>query len=378
MPASATAGINLGLAFDYATHDWIGVSKDVDYIFGGYLLSWNFGFYPRVSAVDGYIPFDREPLPQSVPGHSLAYWKARHPDWIVYRCDRRTPAYYGNGNTSVPLDFSNPAVRAWQVDQAAKLFGAGATGVAFDNFTFANFDGRCGVYRNGVWSRLGYPGWWRNNRKQTADMIVWLRSIRRRLLREFPTKTLTVNFTTELSGLRNLKAIVPYIDMDFDEAGFSDYGRRRISGLAWQHEVDGLEYLNSRGKAFFVNGVVGAANDQSVTHDDLNWALANYLLVKGAQSYTYVYAGDEVGGSPSGYGTFYDRPEYHVQVGFPVSSRYESQGVQMRRYSHGLAIVNPSGSRAYTVRLSRTYRDMYGAAHSFVRLAPTTGIVLLG
>ena len=65
-----------------------------------------------------------------MPGHSLRDWVRSHTDWIVYRCDGKTPAYYGqNGGSNVPLDVSNPAVLSYQLAQVDKLFAKGANGV---------------------------------------------------------------------------------------------------------------------------------------------------------------------------------------------------------------------------------------------------------
>ncbi len=371
--------IHLGLAFDYSAHNAGAVSRNVDYIFGGYFVNWKFGIDPAVGHDDSYLPFDVDGYPQSYPGHSLSAWQAKHPDWIVYRCDRKTPAYYGFGNTSVPLDFSNPAVRAYHFREAATLFGAGASGVAFDDFTFANVEDRCGVYRNGVWTPLGYPGRWQDNAKVNNDMMRWLRDIRRELKRKFPRKTFGVNMNFIVSGLDRVREVTPYVDMFFDEAGFTAYGHQNLSGVNWQREVDGLEYLNSQGKAVDINGIVSAASDASVTPDQLNWVLSNYLLVKGPHSYTYVYAGNHGGyvGSPSGYGTFYDRPQYHIPIGHPTSNRFSSYGVQMRYYSAGLVIVNPSSWQTFAVPLGGDYRDMFGHHYTAVTVPPTSGIVLL-
>jgi hypothetical protein len=374
--AETGRGIHLGLAFDYNAAS--ALASNIDYVFGGHFLDWDFRLAPSTAHGDGYIPFDTDPFPQTFPGHSLSWWQANHPDWIVYRCDGKTPAYYGSGNTDVPLDFSNPSVRDWQVTQAMTLLARGAPGVAFDDFTFANFENRCGVYRNRVWTPLGYPGAWEDNAKYTADMVEWLRNVRAQLKARFPDRTLTVNLAPSVSGLANLKLVTPYIDMDFDEAGFTDYGDHNLSGEAWRREVSALEYLNSRGKAFDVNGIVNAAGDGSVGRAQINWVLANYLLVKGGHSYTYVYAGNSGGftGSPSGYGAFADRPEYHLPIGTPTSGRHESQGVQMRDYSNGLVIVNPSPS-TYTVKLPSALLDAYGESHDSVSLGPATGVVLL-
>jgi hypothetical protein len=167
--------------------------------------------------------------------------------------------------------------------------------------------------------------------------------------------------------------------MIFDESGYTDYGKTRLTGSAWQTETAALEYLNRHGKGFDVNAIVSAPNDAAVTSIQLTWALANYLLVRGPTSYTYVYGGKGLGfgGSPSGYGTFVDRPEYHIRIGHPVSGRYVSDGLQVRAYSGGVVIVNATNSASYAIQLGRVYRNMKGHAISSVTLSPATAIVLL-
>jgi len=376
---SSTNGIHLGLAFDYDAHNAAAISRQIDYIFGGYFVDWNTGIDPAVDHDDAYIPFDFDGFPQNARGHSLADWKAKHPDWIVYQCDRRTPAYFGDGNTAVPLDFSDPAVRAYQFREAATVLEHGASGVVFDNLTFANFENRCGVYRHGVWSPLGYPGRWRDNAKLDGDMLGWLKGMRAQLQSHFPSKTLGINMNLLISGFGHLRAVTPNIDMLFDEAGFTAYGGQNLASTNWQREVQALDYLTAQGKAWDVNGIVPADRDSEVTPEEINWVLANYLLVKGPHSYTYIYAGAHRGfsGSPSGYGTFYDRPEYHIPIGRPLSNRFSSSGVEMRYYSGGLVIVNPSSWQSFPVALGGTYQDMFGHTYTALTLAPTSGIVLL-
>ncbi len=372
--------VHLGLAFDYHAHDSAAVAHAVDYIFGGLFVDWNFGFNPPVNHTDAYIPFDTDGYPQTIPGHSLRDWQARHPDWIVYQCDRKTPAYYGAGNTNVPLDFSNPAVQAYQLHEAAVTFRRGADGVAFDNFTFANYESRCGVYRHGVWASLGYPGAWKRSPGYDSAMLAWLRNMHLQIRQQFPGKSLGLNVNFFVSGVDKVPLITPFIDVAFDEAGFSAYGGHRLSGTAWEQQASLLEYLGDHGKAVDINGIVNAPDDAKVSHDDLNWVLANYLLVKRQHTYTYVYAGNHGGftGSPSGYGTFYDRPEYHIQIGHPTSNRFASSGVEVRYYSGGLVLVNPSASQLETVPLDAAYRDMFGRPYTTsVTLPPVSAIVLL-
>ena len=376
--SSTNSNIHVGLAFDYDAHNTQAVSRTVDYIFGGYFVDWNFGIRPRVPHIDGYLPFDSDGYPQNAPGHSLNDWVRRHPDWIVYQCDRRTPAYYGQGDQTVPLDVTNPGVVRYQLSQVAKLFANGADGVVFDVFSFQNLSGRCGVYNNGAWEPLGYPQTGDDNARIDRDVLGWLRSISRAIRARFPGKTIGLNLNLLDTGSR-LRDVAPYVDLIFDEGGFTSYGRENLSGEAWRSEFEGLQYLNRVAKPFDVNGIVSAPDDQSVSEDQINWVLANYLLVKAAHTYTYIYAGNGRGftGSPSGYGTFYDRPQYHISIGRPASAAITSQGVLMRHYSQGLAIVNPSPRQTFRVALGGTYRDTFGHAYTAVTLPPTSGIVLL-
>lgn len=375
---STSSDIHLGLAFDYSVRNAAAVSRSVDYIWGGYFVDWNLGIHPGVPHIDGYLPFNIDGYGQNVPGHSLRDWLRRHPDWIVYRCDRKTPAYYGQGDGNVPLDVTNPGVLRYQLSQVSKLFAKGANGVVFDVFGFKNIAGACGIYERGVWKALGYPPTNQDNARIDDDALRWLRSMSQAIRSRFPGKTIGLNLNLVEAGSR-LREIASNVDMIFDESGFTAYGDRNLSGEEWRAEFEDLQYLDRVGKTFDVNGTVPAPDDESVTPDEINWVLANYLLVKGTHTYTYIYAGNRhgFGGSPSGYGTFYDRPQYHIPIGQPRSGAVDRQGVVMRYYSHGLAIVNPSPGQSFRVSLGKPYRDTFGHLDTAVTLPPTSGIVLL-
>lgn len=373
-----SSNIHVGLAFDYDVHDAAALSRSVDYIWGGYSVDGTPSIDSRVPHIDGYLPFNFDPYPQNVPGHSLTDWVRGDPDWIVYRCDAKTPAYYGIDGGNVPLDVTNPSVVRYQLSQVGKLFAKGADGVDFDVFGFTNISGACGIYERGVWKSLGYPPTNQDNTRLDDDALHWLRTMSQAIRSRFPGKTISLNLNLVEAGSR-LREIAPYVDMIFDEGGFTSYGSQNLSGAAWETEFEGLQYLDSVGKAFDVNGIVPAADDQRVSEDEINWALANYLLVKGAHSYTYIYAGNDSGAgtSPSDYGTFYDRPQYHIAIGQPTTGAVHGQGVVMRYYSHGLAIVNPSPRQTFRVSLGKPYRDTLGNVYTALTLAPASGIVLL-
>jgi len=56
-----------------------------------------------------YIPFHRDfgIFTNNTLIHDLSYWKSLHPDWVVYKCDRITPAYQ-YGDLNMPLDLPTP------------------------------------------------------------------------------------------------------------------------------------------------------------------------------------------------------------------------------------------------------------------------------
>src|SRR5205823_3414748 len=130
-----------------------------------------------------YIPFHRESGTFTNPGatHDLNYWKAMHPDWILYKCDRVTPAYEF-GDPNVPLDFSNPDLVPWQVQTyGLPASQSGYDGIAADNVSLQNYFGACGVYVNGQW-RQRYTGevedpQWR------VDVVAWLARMQQALHR---------------------------------------------------------------------------------------------------------------------------------------------------------------------------------------------------
>ena len=83
-----------------------------------------------------YMPYSR--APSASLGFNLAWFERHHPDWILYQCDRKTVAFW-DGETaptgSVPIDFTNPEVVAWQVaNQSVKALQLGYDAMAFDNF----------------------------------------------------------------------------------------------------------------------------------------------------------------------------------------------------------------------------------------------------
>ena len=103
---------------------------------------------------------------------TLAWWQQNHPDWIVYRSDRKTPAWEGH-DVDVPIDASNPAVVEWQLDRVEEAIRAGYNAMATDNVHFANTWAAAGVWdRAGRWHQKYTGQLW--DQSHTAVVLKWL------------------------------------------------------------------------------------------------------------------------------------------------------------------------------------------------------------
>jgi len=96
-------------------------------------------------------------------------------------------------------------------------------------------------------------------------------------------------------------------------------------------------------------------------------------LVKGQLSYIHHlwYPGE--------YNRLLITPEYSAAIGHALGPMYQSQGVYMRDFSNGKAIVNPSSYDTFNIFLpSGVFQDLYGNNLDTLTLDPQSGIVLLG
>jgi hypothetical protein len=319
-----------------------------------------------------YIPFHREAGTFTNPNatHALSYWKAFHPDWILYKCDRVTPAYEF-GDPNVPLDFSNPALVAWQIQTyALPASENGYDGIAADNVSLQNYFGACGIYVNGQWKQL-YSGQvddpqWR------ADILTWLSHMQTALHRLAHPLALIPNLSIGNIPPTNpiVQQVVAHIDGIVDEDGFTEDSRGDLSDAAWTQLVQFMVSVQQAHKPFYV---VNQFASSSVSQQEIQWALASYLMGKGHNAAIFI-------STYQGYGGDTRYPEYNAQVGSPVGAMYAAQHVYWRTYSAGLSIANPSATQTYTVTLNAThsYVDLYGyIVQKQVTLPPHSGLVLL-
>jgi len=340
------------------------VAKPEDEI--GYVdLVWGSRFPAQPEGVYNlyYYPFDRD-RDGGTGGlhHDITWFLENHPDWIEYTCDQKTPAYE-YGNPHVPLDITNPAVIEYMMQTyIVPAIQKGYQGIAFDNVDFNNNGYRCGVWRDGVWvEQSNYIG----------NILAWASSMYTRL--HALNVSVAMNFPYDLNYPAESDQIYQYLDIAVDERGFTNWGRSQddyFSDRTWLTNMQALLSLDALGKGFVSINEMPEDFDV-VSQAEKQWALANYLLVKGRYSYIAITGVQE-------YGIIFTTPEYSAAIGHALNAMYQSQDVYMRDFSNGLAIVNPSSSQSFTITLpTDIYQDLYGNNLDTITLEPRSGIVLL-
>ncbi len=369
---STWSNIHLFLTFDYNISNPAASARNYDFVWGASAnnVSAFRSANPNIF-LTYYIPFFRDAgtFSDSQP-YSLSYWQTTHPDWILYQCDRHTPAYEF-GDPNVPLDFTNPAVVQWQVQTYAEPAAAGGyDGIAADNLGFHNHSGACGVYVNGKWvqhysGQLVDPQW-------NVDVITWLARMQQALHHLQHPLALIANF-----GLGNLpwndvqvQQVVSHTDGILGEEGFTNYGSGYLTDSAWIQKIQFIESVQQQEKPYYI-----IDQFHSVGHAEIQWALASYLMCKEQAAALYI-------STAQGYGSATWYSEYTVPIGTPSGSMYEAQNVYWRDYSNGLVIVNPSSTNTYIVTNYAPpgyhFDDLYGnQIGPAITLPPHSGIVLL-
>jgi hypothetical protein len=370
-PFDTWNNVHIFQTFDYNISNAAGIAHRYDFVWGaqaGNIAAYRTG-NPHIS-LSFYIPFNRDwgVFPDSNRRYSLRWWQAQHQDWILYRCDRVTPAYYP-GYPNVPLDFTNPAVRAWQIRAYAQPASAsGYDAIAADNIIFQNYAGACGVLKNGRWMQLysGQP----NDSRWRADIINWLRQMQQALHSLPHPLALITNFYVGNAPFSDsqVQQIANYSDGLLDEDGFTLSGRGYLTDRKWLQRVLFMQSVQQQHKPYYVIDLSPA-----VGRLEIQWDLASYLMGKGHSAALCV--------TPIGeYGSTQLYNEYNAQIGHPLGPMYRAQNIYVRSYSHGLSIVNASSTNTYTLTLSAAhhYIDLYGnAVARTLTMPPHSGMVLL-
>ena len=309
-------------------------------------------------------------------GQNLSTWQKTHPDWIVYQCDRVTPADIGSFDVS--LDMTNPNVIAWQIQQLKQIITTQPlyTAVATDCYGFFNHYGSCGVWQNGIWKQL-YSGELYDDTFKNAS-ITWAKYFSA-FVKQLNLKFIP-NFSTAGTHWydNNMDDLMTAIDGVVSEEGFTMAGTGLVTKTEWLNKQEWAKKLQDNNKAYYpINEWY--RDNFTVSENVRQFILASYLMAN--YNTSAIYTSDA-----HHYGYPYQWPEYQIKVGHALNNFYEvsypQSGVYMRNYSNATVIVNANDitnmSQPVTVKLTQNkYIDVFNNIYyNQINVPPKSGLVL--
>eukprot|EP00026_Physarum_polycephalum_P010102 Phypoly_transcript_10253.p1 GENE.Phypoly_transcript_10253~~Phypoly_transcript_10253.p1 ORF type:complete len:402 (+),score=37.04 Phypoly_transcript_10253:20-1225(+) len=316
-------------------------------------------------ALSFYFPFSRDP-----DMRALKWWKNHHPTWLLYACDRETPARLeGDPTGPYVLDITNPDVIDWQVKTYAQVAAKqGYKFLATDNFALGNAVNGCGVFDvRGNWVQK-YNGSY-NDDNYSRDVTNWLQTFHTKVHALKTPISIALNFviggqypTNEL-----IQKVTNYTDAILDEAGVTQWGSGLNDEATWLNILNYMELIQSMGKAYLMINEF-----PTVDHWAKEYAMASYLLAKN-QACAIVITGIQE------YGIELYLPEYdNLRIGSPIGAKYKSNGLYWRKYTNATVVVNADTTNI-TFQVAQdsitAFGDRYPAGSS-VTLGFHDGIVL--
>lgn len=365
LPAPRADGISRGQIFDNQIPDRSVYGGFTYFVWGASSLSQPAGAVPS-----GYLPvfrdFDRT--------HTLAWYQANHPDWVAYTGEGGEPAWEFENELYVPLDIANPAVRTYYFDRFVQpLVDQGYPIIAFDNFGTFNPFGRQGHYlADGTTWVQQYSGDRDTDTAWAAATLDWLGYLSGRLHGLGIGVAANISFNASVQ-LADVQQAIGLVDVYVDEQGFTAHRPENYSGTSWKRKFDLIRGFAAT-KLYLAINQTTTEQLADATRDQVQWAIANYLLYREQKSMIALCGLGE-------YHVFVDRPELHTDLGTPASSPVlDSAGVWKRSYGRGRVLVNPTvpATPAANVTLpAGVWTDLYGTSYSgHILMPPNTGAVL--
>ena len=307
--------------------------------------------------------------------HDLGWYRTNHPDWVVYKSDRESLPHeftYKWGYFT-PVDINNPAVREYlcEVNVKAEFGKRRFEGIGIDNVQSCNTRQRSGVWNNGVWHQQ-YGGA-TVDPAYARDVADWVGCLAARV--HAGGMGLVINHYPRLEDEAGYRLVASKADVIGDEHGYTRYGKPMLTDQRWLQYISLFADL-ARTKAVLI--VDRIAHDRSqVTPAVVNWALANYLLMKG--DHTYVAWPTPAAETGTLDGTLDDYPELYLPIGRPLEDFARVGDVYRRHFERVIAVVNPADKTAAPYHIpSGSWHDLAGTPRSgTVNLPPGSGLVLV-
>ncbi len=267
-------------------------------------------------------------------GHPLGWWKQKRPDWVLYQCDRQTPAWVPGLPHNVPLDISNPAVAAYQMGAVVPYMRTnGYTSLTVDVISLTNGQGGCGVWtaNHTRWvskftGQQADPAWL----AATLNWAAYAQWYLHRLRPQFPVLINTPGWIPE--GDPDEESLIQRTDGFQDEAGFTGWGNHLVNEATFLNKVWWAEYVQGLGKAYLVSDLWQGAEPNPAQRD---FAASTYLMAKEHQAAL-------VTAQYGRYGVEHFWPEFESPIGSPCGPMDSEQGIYVRKYKGALVLFNPT------------------------------------
>jgi len=383
----SSSGVHKFLTFDtYIQANTITTSslRNYDWVWGGKHLD-NIHAYNQINpsfVVSFIFPY----LLVHNSTETLQHWQKTQNSWILYQCDRKTPAWQGK-LPNIPLDITNPNVIQWQIENYAKPAAqAGYDVIAADMFSLHEYGGACGVWESpGKWKQLyNISKKCHPKRDETCNIpsvktsshltpgeldfaqkqIQWLNKFREGIS-SITTKKgkpmgLIPNFSITMQGLiwndPLLQDVIVNVDGILDECGFTRCGHWREHEPLWSNST--LYALTAQEKGVGYHTIHECGKVGNITDPSLRqWIVGSYLMINNHFASLFL-------SNVQQYGSWMlNWAEFSVPIGTPTGWPVKLiSGLWKRDFTNGTVLINPSEDHdvSFGLNASRCYADIYG------------------
>lgn len=332
-----------------------------------------------------YFVFERDDT------HTLAWYQANHPDWILYNCTSsgdptQTPAYlqagaYGN---NPPLDIHNPAVIDFSVKTlaVAPAIASGETALAIDEVVFSNLMGGnagSGSYGCGVWQGNTFVKRYasKSDSQWALDVVNWVKTAKSIITTDANIAPhhlkLIINHPAASTANPLEQSLLASADGALNETGFTNYGNYTRSSTQFGISLKYMIYEQAHGvTAMLIDKFIQSG---ALTPMQREWAIGTYLMGNNGNALMFATYG---GLGTGGYGKEYYYPEYATNMGAPCEAVTGGPAIYERRFANGVVVVNAATTtQSASLPLAHVYIDIEGrSVTSPMPVGPTDAYVM--
>lgn len=392
-----SSGFHQAMIFNNHVSPLASGETGIDYVWGSSQAT-------GAAAVHGYYMPWSQAVKTTVQGSyaPLSWFQTNHPDWLLYTNATDTSGnhttlaqYTFDATNPQPIDYTNPACQDWVAQTGIiPAIQAGYSGISWDDnpsYNVYNAAGHYDLNHNWVAQYTGSV----NDSTWASAQATALTQIIAKVHAVTPNAWFTINNgyfngTNQYSVDPSIWAIcttAPGVNAMFDESGFSaGTSGARYTGTVWSDKISTLARIAQTQGVVICSQLsyimtANLTDSNATARADMQWHMANYFLIKGPATYFFCNEANYYGYNVQPQTEFTAVANIGSAViasGQTTDAYYASQGVSMRSFTGGLAIVNPDASTAYTLTFpAGTYKDLYGTAITTTSLAAASGLMLL-